>query len=217
MVNLRKQINMTQHNLPPRKDSNLHHMQREARRAMKAKQVGVGLYEHNRDKLVGICGIEGCAFYGGYLDLPLCEEHAWHAFEVLKNNKSKSETRERVRQQWIECEEADKEEEHLRQLEREERWKTKTTIEAGFIYYLLVGDLIKIGYTRSLEDRLKAYPPNAKLLATHPGTLKVEKQMHHKFLHHLAKGREWFDQGADLMEHIAKTKQDFKQHQSVAA
>lgn len=183
----------------------------------KPKQVGVGIYEHYRDQLVGICGFEGCHFFGGYLGLPMCEDHAWQAFEILKHDVEESEARQRARQQWLDWYEEDRKREAEREREYAERWKNQTTIEAGFIYYLLVGDLIKIGYTKSVEDRMKAYPPNSKLLATHPGTLKVEKQMHHKFLHHLAKGREWFGQGEDLINHIERTKQDFKQHQLVAA
>lgn len=183
----------------------------------KPKQVISGIYEFKRDHLVDICGFEGCRFHGGYLGLPMCEDHAWQAFEILKNDASQSEAKERARQQRIDWDEADRLKEAERELEYAERWKNQTSIEAGFIYYLRVGGLIKIGYTRSIADRLKAYPPHSTLLATHPGTLKVERQMHHKFLHQLKQGREWFEPAEDLLAHIESVKQDFKQSFLVTA
>ena len=215
MVNLRKQINMESKPLT-QTERNLQKISKLARN-FKPKQVSPYGYEIEKKRLVGICGFEDCKFNGGFLSLPMCEDHAWIAFEILKNEKTESEAKKRARQQMIEWEEEARQRDREARAKNAARWKNQTSIEAGFIYYLLVGELIKIGYTRRVEDRLKAYPPHSVLLATHPGTLKVEKQMHHKFLHHLANGREWFNQGEDLIEHINQAKQDFKQHELVAA
>lgn len=186
-------------------------------RNFKPKQVSQSGYENEKKRLVGICGFEDCKFNGGFLSLPLCEDHAWLAYEALRRETVESEAREISRLQWIAWDEEDRLKKEEQDRANSERWKNQTSIEAGFIYYLRVGDLIKIGYTRSIPDRLKAYPPHSTLLATHPGTLKVERQMHHKFLHQLKQGREWFEPAEDLLAHIESVKQDFKQSFLVTA
>ena len=72
----------------------------------------------------------------------------------------------------------------------------------GHVYYLRVGDLIKIGFTTDITRRMNEYPPNAAVLAAHPGTQRTERDMHRKFSAHLARGREWFTPHAELDEHI---------------
>jgi hypothetical protein len=70
------------------------------------------------------------------------------------------------------------------------------------VYYIRVGDLIKIGTTTSLLERVRAYPPDSQLLAVEPGAEAVEQRRHEQFAHLLAARREWFRPAADLMEHI---------------
>jgi hypothetical protein len=71
------------------------------------------------------------------------------------------------------------------------------------VYYVRVGDLIKIGVTRNLKLRLNSYPPGSKLLAVEPGGEAKEAERHRQFRHLLAARNEWFRPGADLMLHIA--------------
>lgn len=76
---------------------------------------------------------------------------------------------------------------------------TKPTI----VYYLRVGDLIKIGQTSDLPSRLASYPPNAALLATEPGERDIlEAERHAQFASTRAHRREWFHPSAALIEHI---------------
>lgn len=82
----------------------------------------------------------------------------------------------------------------------------------GFVYYLQVGELIKIGYTQTPERRLKSYPPDSKLLAIHPGTIKTEQQVHHKFFNYLTHGREWFTPSEEITEHIQNVHEQFPTH-----
>lgn len=77
--------------------------------------------------------------------------------------------------------------------------------EPGWVYYVRQGDLIKIGFTDNLKQRMRAYAPTGELLACHPGTLETEKAMHQKFSVALDSGREWFRQRPELMAHIAST------------
>lgn len=74
----------------------------------------------------------------------------------------------------------------------------------GWVYYVEQGNLIKIGYASNVPSRVKSYGPTAQLLAVHPGTMTLEKQMHAKFTTDLAFGREWFTKTDSLMDHIAQ-------------
>lgn len=83
------------------------------------------------------------------------------------------------------------------------------TAEPGWVYYIRVGDTIKIGFSKDVAQRMRTYPPNAELLAAHPGTLDLEKQVQRKFAADLSRGREWFTQSEELMEHIAQVAERF--------
>lgn len=179
---------------------------------LQGKKVSRGIYDSRKQDLVHICGIEGCIMYGGFMELPLCEEHAWKTWAILNNANDEHNRRAEAKAEHDAYVAALAAEEKLKAAKREEKYRNLTSITPGHVYYLQVGELIKIGYTADLYQRLASYPPNSKLLATHPGTLKVERQMHHKFLHRLSSGREWFAPADDLAEHIAKVKRDFKQH-----
>lgn len=72
----------------------------------------------------------------------------------------------------------------------------------GWVYYIQVGEHIKIGFARNVAKRMRAYPPNADLLAVEPGTLKVEKARHDQFHAYLDRGREWFRPADELMAWI---------------
>lgn len=71
-------------------------------------------------------------------------------------------------------------------------------ITPGWIYYLLIGDTIKIGYTTHVNTRMRAYPPNAQLLAVEPGTKRLERDRHIHFDAHLSRGREWFRDAPEI-------------------
>lgn len=81
--------------------------------------------------------------------------------------------------------------------------------EPGWVYYIRMGDTIKIGYSIDVAQRMRSYPPNAELLAAHPGTEVLEKQIHQKFREHLVRGREWFAPAAEIMTHIASVVERF--------
>lgn len=70
------------------------------------------------------------------------------------------------------------------------------------VYYVQIGEHIKIGITTNLKLRLNAYPPNRRLLATEPGNLSKEHFRHRQFNAHLAMGNEWFHPAQALVDHI---------------
>lgn len=60
------------------------------------------------------------------------------------------------------------------------------------VYYVLVGDLIKVGYTTHLQSRLSHYPPGSELLAARPGTREDEARFHATHGQYRAYGNEWY-------------------------
>jgi len=74
----------------------------------------------------------------------------------------------------------------------------------GWCYLVKVDDLIKIGYTKNPWQRLRAYPPNAEVLAVFPGTKVLEKDLHGRFRFALRKGREWFRDAPEIREYVAE-------------
>jgi len=124
---------------------------------------------------------------------PLCAPHANDVAEALAAARAAPITNAQVAAEF------------RRQSERaaaEARARSRATAP-GWIYYLRIGDRIKIGYSRDVKRRMRAYPPDSKLLAVHPGTPQMETEMHQRFAGSRAAGREWFNETVDLREHIA--------------
>lgn len=84
----------------------------------------------------------------------------------------------------------------------EPRAQVRSSADRVVVYYVQVGDLIKIGSTTRLADRLKDYPPNRRLLATEDGDCELETRRHGQFRELLMVGREWFRPGQELVDHI---------------
>lgn len=81
--------------------------------------------------------------------------------------------------------------------------------DPGWVYYIRMGDVIKIGYAKDVARRMRAYPPSAMLLAAHPGTPAVERDMHKRFSADLDRGREWFRESEALVAHIESVIEKF--------
>jgi hypothetical protein len=69
------------------------------------------------------------------------------------------------------------------------------------VYYVKHNDLIKIGTSAFLRQRLHQYPPGSVLLATEPGGTELERHRLLQFRASRVRG-EWFRPTADLMAHI---------------
>lgn len=74
----------------------------------------------------------------------------------------------------------------------------------GFVYYIHIDPYIKIGYAKNVRTRMRAYPPNAELLAVEPGSLTIERERHKHFDADRQAGREWFRRSDALNLHIAQ-------------
>lgn len=70
------------------------------------------------------------------------------------------------------------------------------------VYFIEIGNRIKIGFTDDLETRLKAYPPHSTLLATREGGRVTEAFEHNQWRIHRAETREWFYAAQELRNYI---------------
>ena len=149
-----------------------------------------------------LCAFDDCTERATYHKTPLCREHAQQVWKLVEEHEP----------------------EHERHLVRGDFKTAKSTgtprrylaNRPGHIYYLQVGDRVKIGFTADFYRRMMQYPPNSVLLATHPGTPAVEKEMHQDFRRYLADGREWFHPNAELDAHIAKVQEKYPLTTSIA-
>ena len=85
--------------------------------------------------------------------------------------------------------------------------KIRPSVTEGQIYYLSVGDYIKIGFTSNWKQRAKAYRTHTgwapQVLAMHSGTVHDEKRLHQQFAFARAKEtREYFARCPELDDHI---------------
>jgi hypothetical protein len=87
-------------------------------------------------------------------------------------------------------------------IDRGGKSKVALVPEEGWIYYVRSGDKIKIGHTTRLKQRIRAYPPDTHVLAVHRGSRTVERDLHAQFQTYRTAGREWYDQGQGLIDHI---------------
>lgn len=156
-------------------------------------------------RLSGWCAIDLC-HQPQATWLPLCEGHAHDVWaEVEQWNDLAKKRKSRDAHQALEKSRDDMLRERLARDESQRNAKR----QAGHIYYLRVGDLIKIGFTSDMETRMKQYPPNAILLAQHPGTRETERHMHEKFQPFLALRREWFTPCDEITAHIEMVRTQF--------
>lgn len=81
--------------------------------------------------------------------------------------------------------------------------------EQSQVYYIRIGDYIKIGYTQNLKERLNGLRVDASdILATEPGGRDKERQRHLQFADIRIGRRENFERTADLLTHIAKVRRE---------
>lgn len=95
------------------------------------------------------------------------------------------------------------------EVKRQEDAALSRSASAGWVYYVRIDQLIKIGFASDVKRRMKAYPPHSELLAVHPGTPAFEREMHALLSGHLERGREWFRPDAPVMKHIAEVVDQF--------
>lgn len=128
------------------------------------------------------CCIPGCNFEIGDWALPLCNQHMGYAHALYDDYVWTREKAERKRS-------------------REEAEQHRI----GWIYFILVGDKVKIGYAFDLPRRLKQYPPGSLVLAAHWHAKKADEQaLHQRFAQYRVAGREWYRDCPEIRDAAAE-------------
>lgn len=80
---------------------------------------------------------------------------------------------------------------------------------AGLVYYVRIGEHIKIGTTTKIKSRMTALRVNNEdILAVEPGGRELEAQRHREFRAERISRREDFSPSDRLMAHIEATRQE---------
>jgi hypothetical protein len=133
--------------------------------------------------------------------LALCVSHAWDVYAAVQDDvDNQPKISEHQLNRLIEG---------RQRRVREDEARESRAIEPGWVYYVRITDRIKVGYSTDVRQRMRAYPPHAQLLAIHPGTPTLERQVHADLKGHLAQGREWFRPDPEVMAHIDRVLADF--------
>lgn len=127
----------------------------------------------------------------------ICNSHFQQVMELGDSTLSRTDVESRIHKGWRQRSKLIAEREFVEELRRKSRSQ-----QPGFIYYVQIGELVKIGYAGDVKRRMRGYPPHSRLLAVHPGTRETESEMHLKYRAFLRRGREWFDPHPVLMAHI---------------
>lgn len=77
---------------------------------------------------------------------------------------------------------------------------------AGVVYFIRVGELIKVGFSSDLGQRMRSYPPDAELLACYTGSFAEEQRWHKLLTVHRANRREWYHPTAEVMAAVEDAK-----------
>ena len=134
------------------------------------------------------CDESRSAGFGDMPDFPLCATHAMHAFEAIVVEQRKLTTVIAVHEE--------KRNQNLPVSDREKR------SHVGWVYFVRVGDRIKVGHAVDLSRRIKAYPPDSVLLAVMPGSRADEAALHQELTPWRTAGREWYQSSSGVMRRI---------------
>lgn len=125
---------------------------------------------HNASTSRYICNMDQCERVASdRVGIALCERHlqkAWAAYQVIQGAE-------------------------VPDLQPDPNRDVLSLDARGTVYFIRVGDLIKIGWTSKPDRRMRDLKADA-ILHFRAGTRRDEFRFHGMCLDHLAKGREWF-------------------------
>lgn len=78
----------------------------------------------------------------------------------------------------------------------------------SLVYYIRIGQYIKIGHTINLHQRVRFYPPDAELMAYEYGDRPLEQRRLRQFLRDRRERLEWFSPSDELLAHVARLRAD---------
>lgn len=96
----------------------------------------------------------------------------------------------------------------LTQAQLREQSRREALAAQSVVYYVRIGDRVKIGYTVNLRQRLSALRADINaVLATEPGGRAEEAQRHSQFAAERFGRREDFNPSRRLLDHIARIRE----------
>ncbi|MEK9524028.1 GIY-YIG nuclease family protein [Streptomyces venezuelae] len=107
--------------------------------------------------------------------------------------------------QYMRWERTRREEESARQHAEWEKRQAETEVRESWVYFIRIGQLVKIGMTTNLANRFSSLRPN-EVLVIQPGGLNEETALHKRFAA-LRAGGEFFHPGPSLQEHIRELRE----------
>jgi len=129
--------------------------------------------------------------------LPLCYTHAVVVWQQVQRNKHESlimETNEDLLRRA-----------RAKQMAEDEAAKQRRMADRnGKIYFVRLNGLIKVGWSRDVNDRLRAYGPEVEVLCIYPGSRDDETYLHRQLRPVLARGREWYEDHPIVTDYVAK-------------
>lgn len=135
-------------------------------------------------------------------NLFLCRDHLEAHKEHLEEVKAKATDKRAERAYWDHQEELSREHSRARRTRRETLVERARAEGTAVVYYIRIGDYIKIGTTVNLGNRMSALQPD-EILATEPGYLEMEDLRHEQFKHlRIRPQSERHHKGPDLLDHI---------------
>jgi hypothetical protein len=149
------------------------------------------------------CAIRGCRerVYGN-AELSVCEDHAVVIWEIVEKRDQSPFLRECLS---AAIERRDTIRAQQREAVKAEEQALRTAPDAeGDIYYAKVGDLIKVGWSSDLYQRMRSYGPHAELLVHYRATRADETYLHRQLKPSRAKGREWYADDAIIRAFVAR-------------
>jgi hypothetical protein len=133
------------------------------------------------------CAISKCRSEGTIRigrEVRLCELHAGAIWENVEWRDAKQRDQSIDGIEWRD--QVRVEARAIRDVER------RKPTSMGQIYYVRVNDLIKVGWTSKLAERVRSYGPDAELLANYPATRSDEAALHRQLAPSRYRGREWY-------------------------
>lgn len=153
------------------------------------------------DRMLRQCRWPACHVEPIEREIPLCERHFQYIGERFMQERSilgGSFVREaRPSPEEREAEWQAREDERARLLE-----------EQSVVYYVRIGDRVKIGFSANLRQRLIALRlDDSAILATEPGGRMLETQRHREFAEERVGRREDFNPSRRLLAHIKSVRE----------
>lgn len=146
------------------------------------------------------CAIQKCPrppeLWVGIIEGGICERHAGSIWERVEWRDARKRDEAIPGMEGRDYIRAD-----ARKVKAIERRKPTSV---GEIYFVRIDDLVKVGWTSKLADRIRSYGPKAELLVNYPGTRADEAALHRQLTPARFKGREWYRETDIIQAFIAE-------------